>query len=373
MAEEHNLEPEPKEPLPEATEDGLDEDEGAKDLSATVPALTKGMTSGQRLAAKRAAKAAAKREFKDELKEQRAEEQRKAQEAQQLSSRTQMEPALPEEVEVVARGFTEFAHEQRNKILGVIGAFFVISAAVILVRGMLTSSSSEAAGALTLALEIASANVDPEDKDGKTDLGDPVFASRTERTKKSAEAFASVAKRFADKPVALWAKVAEGAAHMELNAPDKALAQFDEAARTADSQVEVKARAVEGAAIALEAQDKLAEALKRYEELKTINGDATKNLAEYHIARLKLKQGDREGGKALLKQLYDRLSSQPEGTPPSRFLRGEVEVRLSEIDSSLVDKGTTGTGESFSQEQLQRLIEQLRNQQGGAPGVPGAP
>lgn len=371
MAEEHNLEPEPNELLPDGT-DALDEDEVAKDLSATVP-MTKGMTSGQRLAAKRAAKAASKREFKEELKEKKAEEQRKADEAQQLSSRTQSEPALPEEVEIVARGFSDFAHEQRGKILGGIAAFLVISAAVILVRGMLSSSSAEAADALRLALETANADVDPEDKDGKTDLGDPVFASRSERTKKSAETFASVAKRFPDKAVALWSKVAEGAAQMELNAPDKALANFEEAGGKAQSQVELKTRAVEGAGIALEAQDKLPDALKRYEELKTLNGDASKNLAEYHIARIKLKQGDREGGKQMLKALYDRLSSQPEGTPPSRFLRGEVEVRLSEIDSSLVDKGTTGSGESFSPEQLQRLIEQLRSQQGGAPGSPGAP
>src|SRR5690606_20599967 len=93
---------------------------------------------------------------------------------------------------------------------------------------------------------------------------------------------------------------------------------------------------------------------------------ADKDLSEYHAARLKLAQGDREGAKALLKPLYDRLSQRADGAP-SRYLKGEVEARLAEIDSTLVERASGGgDGQQFSQEELQRLIEQLR-QKGSLP------
>jgi hypothetical protein len=131
---------------------------------------------------------------------------------------------------------------------------------------------------------------------------------------------------------------------------------------------ELGARALEGLAIADELAGRTDAAAKRYGELKAVD----KDLAEYHLARIALQKGDREGAKALLKGLYDRLSDRPEGAPPSRFLKGEVEVRLAEIDSSLVDKGASGAdGQQFSQEQLQRLLEQLR-QKGSLPAGSGA-
>ena len=90
-------------------------------------------------------------------------------------------------------------------------------------------------------------------------------------------------------------------------------------------------------------------------------------MAEYHLARIKLARGDREAAKTLLKGVYDRLGSPAEGAPKSRFLKGEVEVRLAELDSSLVPAG--GGGQEFSPEEIQRLIQQLQ-QKGGMP--PGA-
>jgi hypothetical protein len=41
-------------------------------------------------------------------------------------------------------------------------------------------------------------------------------------------------------------------------------------------------------------------------------------------------------------------------------------VRLAEIDSSLVPAGS-GEAQQFSQEEIQRLIQQLQQQQGHAP------
>ena len=125
------------------------------------------------------------------------------------------------------------------------------------------------------------------------------------------------------------------------------------------------ARALEGLGIALEAAGKADDAQKRFEELKGFDDGSHKDLAEYHLARLKLAKGDRDGAKTILKEVYDRLNAPAEGAPRSRFLKGEVEARLAELDSSLVPAGGS-EAQQFSQEEIQRLIQQLQQQKGGA-------
>jgi len=364
MAEEQNLEPEHTESDPET-------DGEAAPAREPLPVVTKGMTPGQRLAAKKAQKAGKKRDLKEEIKQREQEAQEKAQ--AESNAVLPVEPALPEEVQQVARDFSDFAHEKQGWILGGLAAFVVISALVIIASRFASSGNAEAAEALEAALETSTALIDAENKTGKTEDGKPVFASRADRNKKSIEAFASVAKKFGDDKVGVWAKLGEAGAQVQAGAYDKARALYEGVYNAHKSDAVIGARALEGLAVSLEALDKRDEAMKRYEELKTLgSNDYTKNTAEYHVARLQLAKGDREAAKKLLKGLYDRLSERAEGEPESKFLKGEVEIRLAEIDSSLVDKGTTSNaGESFSQEQLQQLLQQLK-MKGTLPGGAGA-
>jgi tetratricopeptide (TPR) repeat protein len=363
MGEEEKLEPEGTEPETEG-------EAPPEDADSEVPKLEKGMTPGQRLAAKKAAKATKKKHFKEELKEQARESEEKALANAQLAS-APAEPALPDEVQQVARDFSDFAHDNRKGILGAIFAFVAISVIAILAHRTMSSSAAEAASTLGSALETANAAIDAEDKDGKTDDGKPVFASRADRSKKAIEAYGQVAKKFGDDAVAPWAKLGEAAEHVAAGNYDQAATLYAAVYAAQKAKPSLAGRALEGQAIALEAAGKKDEALTRFEELAKLPGGAFKDSAEYHIARLKLDKGDTEGGKAMLKALYDRLSDPAEGAPPSRYLRGEVEQRLAELDSSLVDKGTTGVdNQQFSQEQLQRLLEQLKLQ-GGVPGGAG--
>ncbi|HEX5661796.1 MAG TPA: hypothetical protein VFX59_31610, partial [Polyangiales bacterium] len=160
-------------------------------------------------------------------------------------------------------------------------------------------------------------------------------------------------------------KLAGGASLVQLGKYDDADKRFE--ALAGDKDPALAARALEGAGIALEGAGKNDQAAKKYEALAKLDGN--KDLGEYHLARLQLARGDIEGGKTLLKTLYDRLSTPAEGSAPSRYLRSEVEVRLAEIDSSLVDKGSSvgagagGGAQQFSEEQIQRMIEQLQRQQ----------
>ncbi len=379
MAEEHNLEPDNTEPdlagdsdptgLSHGGSSGISPGELA---AAALPAGGQRLTPGQRLAAKKAEKSVKKKEFKEELKQKEQTAQEQAQ-AQARANAADAEPALPEEVQKVARDFSDFVHENQGRIIGGIVAFLVISVAAILAQRLMDTSNAEAASALKSAIETANAPIDPEDKDGKNDDGKPVFASREERTKQAIVAFAAVSKKFGDEDVAPWAKLGEAGAQMELEAHEKARALYESAYEAGKDEPVLAARALEGLGIALEALGKPEEALKRYGQLKAVPGEYTKDTAEYHIARLSLAKGDRETAKKLLKALYDRLSETKDGEPTSKYLKGEVEIRLAEIDSSLVDKGTTPVdgSQSFSQEQLQQLLEQQK-MKGGMPQGAGA-
>jgi Flp pilus assembly protein TadD len=323
------------------------------------------------LAAKKAQKAVDKREAKDERKRAEEEERVKEQEeADRLLGRAPVEPALPAEVERAATGFSDFMHAHRNAIVGgVVGSLLVVGGAMF-GRNLLHSGAREEAKQLTHALEIANAGIDADDSDGKNDDGKPVFKNEHDRAEKALAAFDAVAK--GDGLAASWAKLAGGASLVQLGKFDDADKRF--AALANDKDPSIAARALEGEGIALEAAGKSDEATKKYEQLSKLDG--SKDLSQYHIARLQIARGDIEGGKTLLKTLYDRLATPAEGDVPSRYLRSEVEVRLAEIDSSLVDKGSSSGGggggagsQQFSEEQIQRMIEQLQRQQQQGKGA----
>jgi tetratricopeptide (TPR) repeat protein len=365
MGEDNNLEPKRSEPEPSSLdgEGNGDAAEAPGVPPAATPASAKGLTPGQRLAAKKAQKAQDKREFKDELKRKEAEAREKELEEANRLIAPQAQPALPDEVQKVAGTFSDFMHENRARILTAVVGVLAIALTAIFARDYMSRGSAEQANLLASALELSSAPIDAEDTDGKTDDGKPVFKTREDRAKKASEAFQAAVKNSPDSLGASWGRL--GAASIELTNghAEQAIPLYQAVYDKHRSDAVLGGRALEGLALSLEASGKSAEAQKRFEELKSLDKDAS----EYHLARLKLAAGDREGAKTLLKGLYDRLSDPPEGSLPSRYLKGEVEVRLSELDSSLVDKGSSGGEQQFSQEELQRLIEQLQRK-GGTPG-----
>ncbi len=367
MGEDNNLEPESTDPeraTPKpAADDSLAEASSGAVAAKASPSL-KGLSPGQRLAAKKAQKAVEKREFKEDLKRQEEEKRAEEQAEAERFFSPPRQPALPDEVQRAAGTFTDFMQGNRALILGGVTLVVVAALSTIGIRSYLRTGSSEQAALLAEALDTAVAPIDADNTDGQTEDGKPVFKSREERAAKAAEVFAAAAQSRPESVAAGWAQLGQAAEQIASGQAAKAEPIYQAVYQQHAEQPLLKTRALEGLGLAAEAQGKPEDAAKRYEELKA----ADKDFAEYHLARLKLAQGDREGAKTLLKGVYDRLSDRAQGTPPSRFLKSEVEVRLSELDSSLVDKGTSGEGgQQFSQEELQRLIEQLRQQQGSAP------
>jgi tetratricopeptide (TPR) repeat protein len=362
MGEDNNLDPQGHDPKA-ASPEGSADAEATEAASEAAAAGAKGLTPGQRLAAKKALKAQHKRELKDEIKRKEEEEREKEREEAERLIAPPPQAALPDEVQQAAGTFTHFLQEHRAGILGSVAAVIALGLGGIWLKSYLRSGSAEQTGLLAAAIEVAQAPIDPQDTDGKTEDGEPVFKTREDRAQKAAEAFATAIKDRPDSIAASWGRLAEASIELSLAHPDKALALYQQVYDKNKGEPELNMRSLEGLGIALEASGKTDEASKRFEELKGLD----KDLGEYHLARLKLAKGDRDGAKTLLKGLYDRLSDRSEGAPPSRYLRGEVETRLAELDSTLVDKGESGGTQTFSPEDIQRLMEQMR-QQGGAPG-----
>jgi tetratricopeptide (TPR) repeat protein len=373
MAEENKIVPEvrpqpgagvgPEPASSDASPDGEKSDAPAAEPRG--PASAKGLTPGQRLALKRDKKAQQKKDLRAELKrEEEAEAEAEQEEAERVLGYRRPAPE-PDTVQEVASEFTGYVQGHRWRIVGVVLGVIALGFAVVLGRSYLATGDAEQAQRLASAIELANAPLDPADDDGKGADDKPVFKTAADRASKAAEAFAAAVKLSPDSLAASWARLGQAGVLLGAGKADQAVPLFQASLTAHKEDPVVGARALEGLGIALEAGGKSDEALKRYEELKSFDGGANKDLAEYHIARIKLAKGDREGAKTLLKELYDRLSAPAEGAPRSRYLKGEVEARLAELDSSLVPAGG-GEAQQFSPEEIQRLIQQLQ-QKGANP------
>jgi hypothetical protein len=373
MGNENNIEPTAQNPG-----SGTGKGEGSKESvdAGTSPAAGvdtaplegektrgKALTPGQRLAEKRGKKAQQKQDFKSELKRKEQEQADQEQEAAERELGFQRNDSTPDPTAEAAANVTHYVQDHTGRLVA--GALAVVALGLVLVfgRDLLMSGSAEQAKLLETAIEIANTPIDANDDDGKDDKGKPVFKSEKDRAGKAVEAFAAVVKNGSDTRAGSLAKLAQGSLLTSLGKGDQAAPLFAAAFAAEKERPSVAAIALEGQGIALEAAGKADEAEKRFETLKSFDGSAYKDVAEYHLARLKLAKGDREAAKLLLKGVYDRLGSPAEGAPKSRYLKGEVEVRLAEIDSSLVPAGGS-EAQQFSQEEIQRLIQQLQQQQG---------
>jgi hypothetical protein len=188
---------------------------------------------------------------------------------------------------------------------------------------------------------------------------------------------------------AILSRLAEGSLLLDKRDADGAIAAFGEVKQSplAAADLEVKCRALEGLGFAHEVKAQLApaeapknqeEALKVYKELENTDVRGFKELAMYHQGRILQDRGDKDKAKEILLSLKQRLekpddplmSGVPMG-PAFPYLRAVAFDRLREIDPTAVPKGPTpgkagaGGAGGMSPEDIQRLIEQMKKQQGG--------
>ncbi len=321
---------------------------------------------GARLAAQRAAKAAAKAAKRGKTKADEVEQQAEARAA------------------TMATWF-----EENRKI-----AYGVLAAVVVVIAGFIGwstwghRSAEQASLALGEALDAANAEIRAADAPAPPENAPDreTFPTTTARAEKALSLFRKVTSAHAGTDAAVWARLGEARALLDLGKPGEARAAYEKAIREGSGNASVSARAFEGIAFSFEAENEPRKAIEKFQSLARTGEGGHKDLADYHLARMHLRTGDDSRAKDLLKELVQRLRANDDGDPEdlSPYVLTQAELRLAELDSSLVQRPTEGLnggtmfgpggiqlgGEggpsNVTPEQIQEILRNLQKSRGGA-------
>jgi len=328
---------------------------------------------GARLAAQRAAKAAAK------------------------AAKRGKTPAdeIEQKAEARAATMAGWLEENRTIAYGVLAAVVLVIAAYV-AWSMFGGRAAEAAAVdLSAALDVANAEIRSADSPAlEDDLSDrETFPTTTARAEKALELFRTVTSAHAGTDAAVWARLGEARALLDLGKPAEARAAYEKALREGSGNTAVAARAYEGIAFTFETENEPAKAIEKFQALSRAGEGAYKDLADYHLARMYLRTNEETRAKDLLKELVQRLRTRDDTDPGdvSPYVLSQAELRLAELDSTLVPRPTQGLGggsmfgpggiqiggeggpSNVTPEQIQEILRNLQKNQGGAGGAGGLP
>ncbi len=224
---------------------------------------------------------------------------------------------------------------------------------------------AEASDVLADALRAEAGRVDSEganpDEPAAAPDPTPVFATQAERLTAARTKFEAASQERSGSGTAAFAKLALAAVKLQQGELDQAVAEFDAvlALPLAKSYPELRGRALDGKAQALEAQGKRDEALKTYQELALVDG--FKALAKMESVRLELVAGREAEAKVMLKELNEELGP-PTSQPAQNYLEQAAKTYTTQLDPSAIQPA------GITPEQLEQLRTQMmRSVQKSAP------
>jgi predicted negative regulator of RcsB-dependent stress response len=319
------------------------EEQGAEQAGNDKP-----LTPGQRLAAAKAAKAAekAKKRGRDaEIVEGKAVKQ--------------------------AEAAAEWAQKNRSLIWGGL-ALLAVSVAAVVGWSIYSGQQAHEASELLLDAVTAARGEIREGGNAATDQDeeDEVFESTEARAEASLERFRKVLGQYEGSQAGHWARLGEAKALADLGKQDEARASYEKALLEGGDDPMIALRALEGIAFTYEQEEKWDEAIERFQRLGNSGGAAIKDIADYNLGRVYMAKGDMVQAKDILHSLWERLRSDERTGPELPFIQNQTELRLMEIDPSLLPQRSLGGGggQQPSQQEIQEMIRQLQLQQGGAGG-----
>jgi hypothetical protein len=203
----------------------------------------------------------------------------------------------------------------------------------------------------------------------------PLFKTVDERRESALKKFRDVESRFPGTGAAILARLSEGSLLLDARQADPAIAAFNDVRSSALGQMdaEVRGRALEGLGFAYEQKGNLDESIKTFKDLEaTVDVLGFKELAMYHQARVleaRNSGGDKDKAKELLKTVHERINK-PGENYPFPYLKEVADDRLRALDPTALPPKPSGQmggpgGNKMSEEQIKKLIEQLKKQQGG--------
>lgn len=281
--------------------------------------------------------------------------------------------------------------KKNQKTVQMVGALLTV--ALLAVAGFLYfdhKKETDASVQLTKAIEVQRAKIgEPKKDDDEEEQHEQYFKTHEARREAALKAYREVQSKYPGTGAAILSRLSEGSLLLDKKEADNALAAFTDVkgSALAAADTEVKGRALEGIGFAHELkalakpEDKAKEldaALAAFKELENAaDVKGFKELAMYHQGRVLMNKGDKEEAKKVLSSLKERLAKADEPlapglpTPPTYpYLKDVAMDRLHEIDPEAAPKapkGGHGGGApgGMSQEQIQKMIEQMQKQQGG--------
>jgi tetratricopeptide (TPR) repeat protein len=303
-----------------------------------------------------------------------------------LSARPRVPPktvtgrSSADEVPPWARKLVDTMGRHRGTLIG--GAVVVVAVVAGSIGWTLRREhkQAEAAALFQQAVEIEmapirAADAPPEPASAPPRRG-PTYPDHVARSRAALEAFRRVSQRFPDAPITPLARLSEATALYDLG-------RYAEARRVYESLLGAdvggqEGRVYEGLGFALEAQNDLPGALRRYEELGRIQDGAWRDLAAFHQARVLHRQGQDNRAKDILHGLLERLSrSRPDdvlGAGGSGSVYEQAQSLLRDIDPTDPQARRPATDPS----ELLRMLERQTGQRirmerpAGTPGTAGA-
>lgn len=227
-----------------------------------------------------------------------------------------------------------------------------------------------------------------EDEDARPQDARPVFKTEAERRDAALAKYKDVESKYKGTGAAYLARLEEGSLLLDKPDLDGAITAFEDASKSplAAADSEVKGRALEGLGLAYEAKAKatpadkdklLDQAAQEFRALENTDVKGFKELGMYHQARVAEAKGDKDKAITTLKALHERLEV-PGESHPFVYLETVADDRLRALDPTAIKPkpkggmggGGAGGGNDMTQEQINKLIEQLRAK-GGAHAPPG--
>jgi hypothetical protein len=217
----------------------------------------------------------------------------------------------------------------------------------------------------------------------------PLFKTAEDRREAALAKYRDVESKYKGTGAAYLARLEEAALLLDKNDVDGAIAAFNDAKSSPLGQAdnEVKGRALEGIGFAHELKSMsdaankdahLDDAIKAFRELENTDIQGFKELGMYHQARCYEAKGDKDRAKELLKSLHERLAK-PGENHPFPYLEQVADDRLRALDPTALPPKPSGAmgggpgGNKMTDEQIKRILEQMKQQAGEKGGAPPPP
>jgi hypothetical protein len=311
---------------------------------------------------------------------------------QQIGGRKAVPPkrvAIAADANPLLSGTGRFGEWVRNNQSLVLGGAIVAVAALVGAGGYVWWSQRAELGASTAITQAVDDELgrigDPakeSDDDARPMDTRPVFKTDAERRDAALEKYKDVETKYKGTGAAYLARLEEGALLLDKADLDGAIAAFEDASKSplAAADSEVKGRALEGLGLAYEAKARVTPAEKdkwldsaaqQFRALENTDVKGFKELGMYDEARVVEAKGDKDKAITILKSLHERLEI-PGENHPFVYLESVADDRLRALDPMAIKPkpkgslgGPGGGAGDMNQEQINKLIEQLKAKGGG--------